>query len=180
MGVGTMQIKKITNFLYLLILVAGTVSAGCSGKKNTVAEIKHYPVDGLGGVISKSAVIFDKEISSDGNGSIRITSNKPCKILLYETGDVDADNARLTYRAKVRTQDVHGTVYLEMLCQFPDGGEYFSKDLGSPLTGTNEWSTEETHFILKRGENPDNVKLNIIVDGTGTVDDIRLIKGPVE
>jgi hypothetical protein len=31
------------------------------------------------------------------------------------------------------------------------------------------------------GENPDNVKLNFVVNGTGTIwiDDIRLLKGPL-
>ncbi len=176
-----MRVKRVTPLFYVLIIIAGIGSAGCSRKNNTVVELKHYPVDGLAGVISKTAVVFDTGVSSDGNGSIRISANKPATILLYETGDVEAENARLTYRAKVRTEGVAGKVYLEMLCQFPGGGEYFSKGLGSPLTGTQDWSTVETHFILKPGENPDNVKLNLIVDGTGTVwiDDIHLIRGPL-
>jgi hypothetical protein len=49
----------------------------------------------------------------------------------------------------------------------------------SPLTGTTDWTTAETPFLLKRGENPDNVKLNLVIDGKGTVwiDDIRLMNG---
>ena len=34
-------------------------------------------------------------------------------------------------------------------------------------------------FFLKEGENPDNIKLNLVINGKGTVwiDDIRLVKG---
>jgi len=173
--------RIISKLLYFLFTAVVLIS-GCSNRGSTVVELKRYPVESLDGVISKSTVVFDKQISSDGNGSIRITANKPATILLYETGDIDAEDARLTYRAKVRTEGVEGKAYLKMLCQFPGKGEYFSRDLGSPLTGTNEWSTEETPFFLKQGENPDNVKLNIVIDGKGTVwiDDIHLFKGPLQ
>jgi hypothetical protein len=173
--------KTAANLLCFLFAVV-VFGAGCSKPETTIVELKHYPIERLDGIISKSNVSFDKQISSDGNGSIRITTNKPATILLYETGDIDAEDARLTYRAKVRTEGVEGKAYLEMLCQFPGRGEYFSRDLGSPLTGTNEWSTEETPFFLKQGENPDNVKLNIVIDGKGTVwiDDIHLLKGPLQ
>ena len=64
----------------------------------------------------------------------------------------------------------------------PGRGEYFSRDLGSPLTGTVDWSAEETPFFLKKGENPDNIKLNLVVEGKGTVwiDDIRLLRAPLK
>lgn len=156
--------------------------ASCSkSEEQTVEEIKRYTVDNLEGIITRSGVEIDEEISSDGNGSLRITANEPVVIRLFETGDIDVEDARLTYRAKVRTQGVEGKAYLEMWCQFAGKGEYFSRDLGAPLTGTTEWSTEETPFFLKKGENPDNVKLNLVVNGSGTVwiDDIRLLSGPL-
>jgi hypothetical protein len=173
---------KIASMLLYFLFTAVFFISGCSKPVSTVVELKHYPVQNLDGVISKSNAFFDKQISSDGNGSIRITANKPATILLYETGDIDAEDDRLTYRAKVRTEGVEGKAYLEMWCQFSGKGEYFSRDLGSPLTGTNEWSTEETPFFLKQGENPDNVKLNIVIDGKGMVwvDDIHLLKGPLQ
>jgi hypothetical protein len=156
--------------------------SGCPKPSSTVIELKHYPIESLEGLISKTDVVIDKQITSDGNGSLRITVNQPTTIRLYETGDIDIEEARLTYQAKVRTQDVEGKVYLEMWCQFTGKGEYFSRDLYSPLSGTVDWSTEETPFFLKKGENPDNVKLNLVIDGKGTVwiDDIRLFKNPLQ
>ncbi|MBF0302452.1 MAG: hypothetical protein HQK73_05385, partial [Desulfamplus sp.] len=125
---------------------------------------------------------IDKQITSDGNGSLRITVGKPTTVRLYETGDIDIENARLTYQAKVRTEGVEGKVYLEMLCQFTGKGEYFSRDLSSPISGTTEWSTEETPFFLQKGENPNNAKLNLVVEGKGVVwiDDIYLFRGPLQ
>jgi len=65
-----------------------------------------------------------------------------------------------------------------MWCHFPGKGEFFSRALQFPLSGSNEWTSQETPFFLKKNENPDNVKIDLVVNGKGTVwiDDIRLIK----
>lgn len=46
------------------------------------------------------------------------------------------------------------------------------------IAGSKDWTTLETDFFLKAGENPDNIRLNIVIAGTGTVwiDDVRLVK----
>ena len=167
--------KTILCFACLAVLL----SLGCSQEPAGVAELKHYPVDSLDNLISKSGVEIDKDISSDQNGSLRITTSKPTTVRLYETRDIDIENARLIYQAKLRTKDVEGQVYLEMWCNFKGKGEFFSRALQSPLSGSNEWTSQETQFFLKKGENPDNVKLNLVINGKGTVwiDDIRLVKG---
>jgi hypothetical protein len=157
------------------------VLVSCSNPSNQVIELRHFPIDSMDGIITRAGVRIDKDNSSDGNGSLRITSVKPTVIRLFETGDIDAENARLIYQARLRTAHVEGKVYLEMWCHFSGKGEYFSRGLQTPLTGTTEWTTEETPFFLKKGENPDNVKLNLVINGKGTawVDDIRLLKGPL-
>jgi hypothetical protein len=103
-------------------------------------------------------------------------------VRLYETGDISIDNARLTYQAKLRTASVEGQVYLEMWCHFPGKGEFFSRALHAPLTGTTAWTSQETPFFLKKGDDPDNIKLNLVINGKGTVwiDELRLIKGPLQ
>ena len=155
---------------------------GCTKPSTEVVELKMFPVDNLEGIITQSGVEIDKAVSSDGNGSLKITATEPTVVRLFETGDIDVENARLIYRAKVRTENVDGKVYLEMWCNFPGKGEFFSRGLQTPLTGTTDWTAEETPFFLKKGENPDNVKLNLIIDGKGTawIDDIRLMKGPLQ
>ncbi len=139
-------------------------------------ELRHFPIDGTEQTLTQSGLQIDKDISSDGNGSIRIEATEPTTIQLFETGDIDIEKAVLVYQAHLRTAGVFGFVYLEMWCSLGGKGEFFSKGLANPLTGTTSWTTQEITFRLKRGENPVNVKLNLVIEGKGTVwiDDIHL------
>jgi len=147
-----------------------------------VTELQRFPLDTTEGLITLSGVIIDRQISSDGNGSLRIEATEPTTVRLFETGDIDIENARLIYQAQLRTEDVEGQVYLEMWCHFAGLGDFFSRGLDKPLTGSTDWATEDTPFMLEKGQNPDNVKLNLVINGKGTVwiDDIRLLKGPLK
>ena len=167
---------------YVFVLIAFLfMLVACSKSSKHPQELKRFPIDSMDGIITRSGVRIDKDISSDGNGSLRITSTKPTVMRLFEVGDIDIENARLIYQARLRTENVEGKVYLEMWCHFPGKGEFFSRGLQTPLTGTTEWTTEETPFFLKKGQNPDNVKLNLVIDGKGTawIDDIRLLRAPL-
>lgn len=164
-------------------LMIAFLFVGCGKKASKeIAEIQHFPVDNTEGIITQSGVQIDKQISADGNGSLRITAAESTVVRLFETGDIDVENVRLIYQAMVRTEGVEGQVFLEMWCHFPGKGEFFSRGLQTPLTGTIDWTTEEIFFLLRKGENPDNVKLNLVIDGKGTVwiDDIRLLKGSLQ
>jgi len=158
------------------------VVVGCSKPSKEVIELKKFPIDNMEGIITQSGVEIDKAVSSDRNGSLKITATEPTVVRLFEVGDIDVQNARLIYQAKVRTEGIEGQVYLEMWCHFPGKGEFFSRGLQTPLTGTTDWTTEETPFFLQKGENPDNVKLNLVIAGKGTawIDDIRLLKGQLQ
>ena len=170
------------NFVLFMCMALFFVSAGCSKPPQEVVELKRFPIDSLEGIITQSGVEFDKEVSSDGKGSLKIVATEPTVVRLFELGDIDIENARLIYQAKVRTEGIEGQVFLEMWCHFPGKGEFFSRGLQTPLTGTTNWTTEETPFFLKKGENPDNVKLNLVINGKGTawIDDIRVLKGPLQ
>jgi len=148
-----------------------------------VTELRRFPLDNTEGLITQAGVRIDKQISSDGNGSLRIDTVERSTVRLFETGDIDIEDARLIYQARLRTQNLRGLLCLEMWCHFPNKGEYFSRGLTSTHKGgTSDWTTEETPFLLKKGQNPDNVKLNLMIDGPGTVwiDDIRLLKGSLK
>jgi hypothetical protein len=167
---------------FVLGMCVAFILVGCSKAPQEVVELKRFPIDSLEGIMTQSGVQFDKEVSSDGNGSLKIIATEPTVVRLFELGDIDIENARLIYQAKVRTEGVEGQVFLEMWCHFPGKGEFFSRGLQTPLTGTTNWATEETPFFLKKGENPDNVKLNLVINGKGTawIDDIRVLKGPLQ
>jgi len=180
-----MTMETRHSILYLVIpTVLATVLffAGCPKSADNVETLRNFPINSLEGILTQSGVAFDEEITSDGNGSLRVSAEEPRQVLLFETGEIDVENARLIYQARVRTEGVKGRAFLEMWCRFPGKGEFFSRSLHAPLTGSTEWTTTETPFFLKKGENPDNVKLNLVIEGTGMVwiDDIRLVKGPLE
>jgi hypothetical protein len=180
-GYFVLGISMIIMALFSLFFAAKVSSAQYIARDVHVVELRQFPLDNTEGLIIQTGVQIDKQVSSDGNGSLRVLVTEPTTIPLFETGDMDVEDARLIYQARVRTENVDGKVYLEILCHFPGRGEFFSKGLMTPLTGTTDWTTQETPFFLKKGENPDNIKLNLVIDGKGTawIDDIRLIKVPL-
>ncbi len=169
------------HFAVLLGLASLLLVGSCAKNPENLTELRHFPLDELTGVIAERYIQMDRTISADGNGSLQVTADRPTVIRLYELGNLDVEDALLIYRAQVRTEDVKGHVYLEMLCHFPNQGEFFSRDVQTPLSGTTDWTTEETPFFLRKGQNPDRIKLNLVFEGTGTawIDDIRLLKGPL-
>src|SRR5437867_326248 len=90
--------------------------------------VEEYPsadkaVSDLTGGVSQDGVEFDALTTSDGTGSLKISAAKPMRVRLYEVVGISAEDARLVYRAKLRTDGVQGQVYLEMWCRFPGKGE---------------------------------------------------------
>jgi hypothetical protein len=169
---------RILIFLVLTIFLA----LGCADKPERPVILKSYPVDNLDGILAQEGVEFDGAVSSDGNGSIKIVAPESTTVRLYETGDMDIENARLVYQAKIRTEKVIGQVFPEMWCVFEGKDEYFSRGLQSLVTSDSDWADIETMFYLKLGENPNNIKLNLVINGSGTVwiDDIKLVKHPLK
>jgi len=147
-------------------------------------EVRKYVLDSLQAVITKSGVELDKSAAGEGRACLKVTADAHTVVRLFETGPVDAEDARLTYQARLRTENVQGQAYLEMWCHFPGQGEFFSRGPAralTGLTGTTDWTLVETPFVLKQGQKPDNVRLNLVITGKGTVwiDDIRLLRGPL-
>jgi hypothetical protein len=153
---------------------------GCSRPASRDVVLKRFPLDTLDGLITRSGIEIDPEIKTEGKGSLRITVSGPFVIRLFEFGPIDAEDATLVYQARLRTENAEGNVYLQMWCDFPGKGEFFSSGLQAPLKGTTDWTTEEIPFFLKKGETPDYVKLNVVSEGAATIwiDDIRFLKRP--
>ena len=99
---------------------------------------------------------------------------------LFEVPDPGVQNCTLIYRAKMKTEGLAGRAYLEMRCRFPSKGEFFSLGLDNVVSGSNDWATYETPFFLKTEEQPDLVRLNLVVEGAGKVfiKDIELLTRP--
>jgi hypothetical protein len=179
-GERIVEMKTITSCAAIISLIFLFV-IGCTKKPEQPVVIKTYPISSLDGIIAPEGIELDNEISADGNGSFKIVTPESTTVRLYETGDIDIENAKLVYKAKIRTEHVIGQAYLEMWCVFAGKGEFFSRGLNSLVAGDNDWTEIQTEFYLKEGENPDNLRLNLVVNGSGTVwiDDISLIKTPL-
>lgn len=167
--------------LLMLVFALAIIIIACSRQSDKVTVLKSFPLDDLQGLIAQSGVQMDGQISSDGKGSLRIDASEPGTVPLFEVHDINIDNTRLIYHAKVRAENITGQVYLEMLCHFPGKGEFFSRGQGTLLSGTTDWTTQETPFFLQKGEKPDYIKLNLVINGRGTawIDDVELIRGPL-
>jgi len=170
---------KTLSSLLAVLTAAALAVGGCGKSGSSEVELRQFSLDNLEGIIAMSGIEVDPGVSSDGMGSLRIDAAAPVHIRLLELNNVDIEQAVLIYRAKLRAENLNGRAYLEMWCRFPGMGEYFSRDLETPLTGSVNWTSEETPFFIKEGQNPDLIKLNLVVEGTGTVwiDDIHLVKG---
>ena len=73
-------------------------------------------------------------------------------------------------------------VFRTMLTILPGRGEFFSKGLQHPVTGTNDWASYEIPFYLKKGQKPDLIKLNLVVEGKGELwtKEVELLQTPLK
>jgi hypothetical protein len=166
------------NPLFRLGLALAFLGAACSPPDSSEEIIFANPLDSLDSVITKSRLFLDREISHDGRGSIRVESTEPTTVRIAEVSPGKLENAVLIYRAHLRTESLSGQVYLEMWCSIRGKGEFFSRALHAPLSGTTDWVSQETLFFLDPGQQARTVKLNLVVSGQGRVwiDDVVLAK----
>jgi hypothetical protein len=103
-------------------------------------------------------------------------------IRLFELPDPQVEQCVVTYRAQIKSEGLSGRAYLEMWCRLPGSGEFFSKGLQQPVSGTTEWASYEIPFYLKKGQQPDLIKLNLVIEGRGKVwmRDVELLATPLQ
>lgn len=122
-------------------------------------------IRGLG---SEDLTLSRDGITVDGKGW-RIDAEEDRVVRLCEVADPGVGKCMLTYRAALRCENLRGRSYLEMWCRLPGKGEFFSRGLHQAIKRTTDWSTYEIPFRLKKGQRPDLIKLNLVVEGQGTV-----------
>ncbi len=111
---------------------------------------------------------ISKQAQPEGDGW-RVDATEAQIVSLFELPLPDIDDCTIIYRAKLKSEDVQGRAFLEMWCRVPGFGESFSRGLDQVVTGTNDWSTHEIPYFLKKGEKADLVKLNVSIQGSGRV-----------
>ena len=111
-----------------------------------------------------------------------VNSTEEQMIRLFEIQDPQTEQCLISYRAKIKTEGLVGRAFLEMWCRLPGHGEFFSKGLNQAVKGTTDWASHEVPFYLKKGQKPDLIKLNLVVEGRGKVwlRDVQLLKTPLD
>lgn len=139
---------------------------------NTIQKIKTF--DATAQPIAKDGVTADQN-------AWRIDTKENRSVRLFEVPDPGVENSMVTYRARLKAEKLEGRAYLEMWCRLPGRGEFFSKGMAQPVTGTSDWASYETPFLLEKGQRPDLIKLNVVIEGKGTlwIKDVELLKGPL-
>ena len=142
------------------------------------AELKKISLDDAS--ILGTTIQTDSNVKTEGQASVRITTHFPTTICIGEVDGVDLENARLVYKAMVKS-DLNGSAYLEMWAHIGNG-RYFSKGMNDPIRGQSDWKSIQTPFIFQKGQSPDKITLNLVINGQGTVwiDDVVLLKTPLK
>jgi hypothetical protein len=122
----------------------------------------------------------DTQMKTEGKGSIKITTQWPTTICLGEVVGLSVENAKLVYRAKIKCT-LEGKAFLEMWAHV-GGGQYFSRGMDDVVSHKTDWRIVQTPFLFQKGQRPDKVTLNLVINGKGTVwiDDIVLSKEPLK
>ena len=141
-------------------------------------ELQRLPLDSISSL--GTTVSTDLAVKKEGKGSIKISTEGPTNICLGVVQPLNVENARLIYQARVKSEQLEGTAFLEMWCEV-GGGRYFSRGMNSTVAGTMDWQTLQTPFFLQAGQKAKRVTLHIVVNGKGTVwvDDVVLFKKPL-
>ena len=161
------------------LMVAGAVAVALLVHTSAQAqELKKLSLDDASSL--GLTVQVDAGVKTEGKASIKITTAWPTTVCLGEVTGLDVEEAKLVFKAKVKTE-LDGDAFLEMWVQV-GGGQYFSKGMNDPAKGKSDWKTIQTPFMLQKGQKPDKVTLNIVINGKGSVwvDDIVLSKEPLK
>ncbi len=161
--------KRTLPILALLTLIAGLARA---------EDLKKLSLDDAS--VIGTTIQTDTQVKAEGKGSIKITTQWPTTICLGEVASVDIENAKLVYKAKVKS-DLDGTAFLELWAHV-GGGQYFSRGMNDVVSRKTDWKIIQTPFSFQKGQRPEKVTLNLVINGKGTVwiDDIVLSKEPLQ
>jgi len=161
----------LQTLLVIMVALAGCSSAGTSAPPQTLHAFSAN----------------ERPITTSGvapaEGGWRIERDAAGSVPLFEVPTAGLEQTTLTYRARLKAQDVRGKAYLEMWVRVPGRGEFFSRGLAQPITGSSAWASYEIPFFLNEpGVRGDLVKLNVAFDGGGGsvwIKDVELLHAPL-
>lgn len=161
--------KRILALLTVLAMISSAVIA---------EDLKKLSIDDAS--LASPEIQTDPTTKTEGKGSIKITTKWPTTVYLGEVSGLHIENTRLLYKADVKS-DLEGVAFLEMWAHLGNN-QYFSKGMNDPVKGRSDWKSIKTPFVFQKGQKPDKITLNIVINGKGTVwiDNIVLSKEPLK
>ena len=155
--------------MFALVLIAGSAYA---------EDLKKLSLDDASAI--GTTIQADTQVKAEGKVSIKITTQWPTTICLGEASGLNIENAKLLYKAKVKS-DLDGSAFLEMWVQV-GSGQYFSRGMNDQVGQKTDWKIIQTPFFFQKGQRPGKVTLNLVINGKGTVwiDDVVLSKEPLQ
>ena len=162
----------------LLMAVAAVLAASCALfaiKREQRLQVQPVPLM-FQKEFTRADVPISRDLAPSEVGGWTASCVNTQTFRLFEVPMANIDNCTLNYQARLKSDGLKGRAYLEMWCHFATGAEFFSRGLESTITGSNDWAASQTSFFLKNGEQPDLIRLNLVVEGAGQVfiDDIQL------
>jgi hypothetical protein len=157
-----------------MLTISITLALALLATSASAQELKKLNLDDAS--LIGTTIQTDTQVKVEGKASIKITTRWPTTICLGEVSGLDVENATLIYRAKVKS-DLDGTAYLEMWVHV-GGGQFFSRGMNDVVSQKTDWKTIQTPFMFQKGQKPEKVTLNLVINGKGTVwiDDVVLSK----
>jgi len=171
------QVKWLPTGSYELKLVGGENDITLDQRRLTMSRLgkvivtARWNTEGRGtlGSFNPPAEPITQDGVEVADGGWKITAADTRTARLFEAPLPPLAAGPFFYRAKLKTENVKGRAFLEMWVRFPGQGEFFSKGFHNAVSGTNGWAEYEIPFFLKKGQQPDLAKLNLTIEGSGTV-----------
>lgn len=166
---------KLSTTLIIAAAIAAVMTPLQVSKAEEIVRVSMDRLDNLG-----LRLQIDETQKTEGLGALKIDTQWATSVCLGQITDLNLENSQVVFNARVRTQ-LQGTAYLEMWCHF-GAKAYFSRGLDNQARGRTDWQRLRTPFILQKGQRPDKITLNLVINGTGTVwvDDVVVVKAPLQ
>ncbi len=171
---------KLRLLLLLAMVSLLTASLGCNKKPGPPKDINVFSCDTLEGLLRPGLLSVDKTVFAEGKGSLKISTEIPITVPLFKVSYPRVGGAKVIFRAKLRADNFGGDAYLQEIIHFPGAGQVTAQNYQEAIHGKTGWVSRETSASVRKGQHPDYIQLNLVVNGQGTVwiDDIHLVKAP--
>jgi hypothetical protein len=172
--------KNLNRLAVIVLAILLAAAFACKKEVEAPSDIAVFDCGSTDKVVNADRVTVDKTVTSDGNGSLKVATETPLTVQLFEVPYPKAQDSELTFKAKIKTSEFGGDAYLQMIVHFPNGGSLNAQNYQNAIRGTTDWTELSTSVVIQPGQKPDSVNLNLVVNGVGTVwvDDIHLVKAP--